>query len=194
MKDGNRRGSISDGTRTSLRNNKPAPVAQGSKEVASLREKIKMLEGQIKLRETALETSTNSFLEKEKDLHNKIEELECRVEEFNQNSSLCKLSFEKVAEEIKSQSSSSCQFKENGNIMPPVNSEILIITVLRSNDDNLSEKELKPSTIENKNGNLDDMLTELASLKGKKQIHGKRAEGYAREIFRDKSQVCRGRR
>ncbi|XP_031278368.1 myosin-10-like [Pistacia vera] len=157
MKDGNRRGSISDGTRTSLRNNKPAPVAQGSKEVASLREKIKMLEGQIKSRETALETSTNSFLEKEKDLRTKIEELECRVEEFNQNSSLCKLSFEKVAEEIKSQSSSSCQFKENGNIMPPVN----------SNDDNLSEKELKPSTIENKNGNLDDMLTELASLKEK---------------------------
>lgn len=53
-------------------------------------------QGQIKLKETALETSTNSFLEKEHDLRHKIEELECRVEEFNQNSSFCKLSFEKV--------------------------------------------------------------------------------------------------
>lgn len=53
-------------------------------------------QGQIKLKETALETSTNSFLEKEKDLKNKIEELESRVEEFSQNSSFCKLSFEKV--------------------------------------------------------------------------------------------------
>ncbi|XP_044484541.1 myosin-4-like isoform X2 [Mangifera indica] len=161
MKDGNRRGSISDGARTASRNSKPVPIAQGSKEVASLREKIRMLEGQIKLKETALETSTNSFLEKEKDLRKKIEELEFRVEEFDQNSSFCKLSFGKVAEEIRSPaevlSSSSCLFKENGNFMPPVN----------SNNGNLSEKELKPSTIDNKIGNLDDMLTELASLKEK---------------------------
>lgn len=44
-----------------------------------------------------MEASTNSFVEKEKDLKNKIEELECRVEELNQNStSLCELSFQKV--------------------------------------------------------------------------------------------------
>lgn len=35
-----------------------------------------------------METSTASFLEKEKDLQNVIEELENRVEEINQNSSL----------------------------------------------------------------------------------------------------------
>lgn len=46
------------------------------------------LQGQIKLKEAALETSTASFLEKEKDLQNVIEELENRVEEINQNSSL----------------------------------------------------------------------------------------------------------
>lgn len=43
-------------------------------------------QGQVKLKETALETSANSFLEKERDLLNKIEELEHRVEELNQKS------------------------------------------------------------------------------------------------------------
>ena len=43
-------------------------------------------QGQIKLKEAALESSTASFLEKEKDLQNVIEELENRVEEINQNS------------------------------------------------------------------------------------------------------------
>lgn len=43
-------------------------------------------QGQIKSKETALETSTAAFLEKEKDLQNIIEELESRVEEINQNS------------------------------------------------------------------------------------------------------------
>lgn len=50
-----------------------------------------ILQGQIKLREAALETSTASFLEKEKDLQNIIEELESRVEEINQNSSVMKV-------------------------------------------------------------------------------------------------------
>ena len=45
-------------------------------------------QGQIKLKETALEASTNSFLEKEKDLQNKIEELESKMEELNQSSAL----------------------------------------------------------------------------------------------------------
>lgn len=44
LRDSNRRASVSDGTRSTLRNNKPAAVPQGTKEVASLREKIKLLE------------------------------------------------------------------------------------------------------------------------------------------------------
>ena len=40
----------------------------------------------MKSKEAALETPTASFLEKEKDLQNIIEELESRVEEINQNS------------------------------------------------------------------------------------------------------------
>ncbi|CAL5434982.1 unnamed protein product [Camellia sinensis] len=46
----------------------------------------KTTQGQIKLKEAALETLANSFLEKEKDLEDKIEELERRLEELSQNS------------------------------------------------------------------------------------------------------------
>lgn len=51
---------------------------------------------QITLKENALETSCNAFLEKEKDLQNKIEELEARLEELNQNT-FCKFLSAKVS-------------------------------------------------------------------------------------------------
>ncbi|XP_057796396.1 uncharacterized protein LOC131012460 isoform X1 [Salvia miltiorrhiza] len=49
------------------------PVARGSKEASN---KIKLLECEIKLKETALEKSAHAFSEKEKILHKRIEELE----------------------------------------------------------------------------------------------------------------------
>lgn len=42
-------------------------------------------QGQIKLKESALERSTNTFLEKERDLQDKIEELDKRLEELSLN-------------------------------------------------------------------------------------------------------------
>ena len=45
----------------------------------------------IKSKETALEMSTSSFLEKERELQSKIEELEDKVEEFNQSIALQKV-------------------------------------------------------------------------------------------------------
>ncbi|KAJ0265560.1 Myosin heavy chain-related protein [Hirschfeldia incana] len=70
-------------TKTAQRNsnNKGSPV--GAKEVAVMKDKIKLLEGQIKLKETALEASSNMFIEKKKNLKNRIEELEASL---NQNS------------------------------------------------------------------------------------------------------------
>ncbi|KAK4435305.1 hypothetical protein Salat_0693900 [Sesamum alatum] len=62
------------------------PVSCGSEEAANLKEKIKLLEDQIKLKETALEISSNTFLEMEKDLRNKIEELEERLEALDESS------------------------------------------------------------------------------------------------------------
>ncbi|KAL8543723.1 hypothetical protein ACS0TY_004329 [Phlomoides rotata] len=61
-------------------------VRTSSKEVENLKERIKSLVGKIELKESALDTSSNAFLEKEKDLHNKIKELEERLEMLNQNS------------------------------------------------------------------------------------------------------------
>lgn len=45
----------------------------------------------IQSKETALETSTTSFLKKEKELQTKIEELEDKLEEFNQSIALQKV-------------------------------------------------------------------------------------------------------
>lgn len=45
----------------------------------------------IKSKETALEMSTSSFLEKERELQSKIEELEDKVEEFNHSIALQKV-------------------------------------------------------------------------------------------------------
>ncbi|KAG6428674.1 hypothetical protein SASPL_112927 [Salvia splendens] len=74
------------------------PVLRGSKEVAVLKERIKLLEGQIKLRESTLEISSNAFLEREKDLHYKIEELERRMEMLNQTTIQYKNALEKIAD------------------------------------------------------------------------------------------------
>ncbi|XP_010533684.1 PREDICTED: myosin-13 isoform X2 [Tarenaya hassleriana] len=68
--------------------NKGGSVAHSSKEVSSMKERIKLLEGQIKMKETALEASSNMFVEKERDLKSRIEELETQLEELNQTNVL----------------------------------------------------------------------------------------------------------
>ena len=50
LKDSNGRGPVSDGTKAAPKNNKSAPVPRGSKEVASLKEKIKLLEVNLHLK------------------------------------------------------------------------------------------------------------------------------------------------
>ncbi|XP_051129921.1 uncharacterized protein LOC127250600 isoform X3 [Andrographis paniculata] len=65
------------------RNSKPLP--HGPKEIANLKERIKWLEVQIRLKETALEMSVNSFTEKENDLRRKILELEAKLETIDQS-------------------------------------------------------------------------------------------------------------
>lgn len=174
IKESSKRSAVSEGTKTNLRNNKSAPVPYGSKEVANLREKIKLLEGQIKLKETALEASASSFAEKERDLQNKIEELVSRLEELNQNSAIfCynqpqKLSEDDigvnsngdVAEDYRNtdenpSSSSYGTCKENGN------SRLLI----KSDHSTASEQEPKASCINNTDHNADKLLSELVTLK-----------------------------
>lgn len=173
IKESSKRSAVSEGTKTNLRNNKSAPVPYGSKEVANLREKIKLLEGQIKLKETALEASASSFAEKERDLQNKIEELVSRLEELNQNSAIfCHnqpqksseddigvISIGDIAEDFRSTdenpSSSYGTCKENGN------SRVLI----KSDHSTASEQEPKASCINNTDHNADKLLSELVTLK-----------------------------
>ncbi|XP_013748185.1 myosin-7 [Brassica napus] len=68
-------------TKTAQRNNNNKGSPLGAKEVAVMKDKIKLLEGQIKLKETALEASSNKFIEKEKNLKNRIEELETSLDQ-----------------------------------------------------------------------------------------------------------------
>ncbi|XP_045814683.1 intracellular protein transport protein USO1-like isoform X2 [Trifolium pratense] len=88
FRDTSGRNQLSDGTKTSPINKKTASSPQNSKEMASMREKIKMLEGLVKSKETALETSTTSSMKKEKELQSRIMELENKVEEVNRNFTL----------------------------------------------------------------------------------------------------------
>ncbi|OMO79500.1 Prefoldin [Corchorus capsularis] len=159
LKESNGRAVVSDGTKTAFRNNKSAAVPRGPtpKEVASLKEKIKSLEGQIKLKESALETSTNIFLEKERDLQKKINELESRVDELNeQSTSICQSQFEQKFNDTKGVTSNgiisdgeACIFEGSRNTASFVNS---------------TPKEVRASIV-NKDYNHDELIAELASLK-----------------------------
>ncbi|PKA58822.1 hypothetical protein AXF42_Ash000915 [Apostasia shenzhenica] len=82
LKDDNTRSANSGAyiqTNTRNKSNKLAPAPQGSKEVAGLREKIKLLEEKIVQKDSALEETKNSFFKKEKDLNNRIDELEMEI-------------------------------------------------------------------------------------------------------------------
>ncbi|XP_073055661.1 uncharacterized protein [Primulina eburnea] len=64
---------------------KTTPPHWGNKEVTNLKERIRLLEGQLMLKGNALETSSNLFSKKEKDLYSKIEELEATLEALNRS-------------------------------------------------------------------------------------------------------------
>ncbi|KAL5994439.1 hypothetical protein ACLOJK_024489 [Asimina triloba] len=126
LKDNNTRILNTDGTiRSASRSNKMNRSPPATKEVSNLREKIKLLEGEIKQKEAAFESSTISFLKKEKDLSNRIEELEKFIEEGNQKNNIC-FSKDKVIEEANG--------VENGTI------NSVIPRVKRNDDENLGAK------------------------------------------------------
>ncbi|KAG6399307.1 hypothetical protein SASPL_140783 [Salvia splendens] len=76
-RDGSGRTTAADAVKSGPKTSKP--VSRGSKEASNLKEKIKLLECEINLKETSLEKSAHAFSEKEKILHKKIEELEERL-------------------------------------------------------------------------------------------------------------------
>ncbi|XP_010273099.1 PREDICTED: early endosome antigen 1 [Nelumbo nucifera] len=183
LKDGTVQVTGLEGTKQTLRNNKSGPVSRGSKEVASLREKIKLLEGQIKLKEAALESSANSFLQKEKDLCTRIDELENRVEELNQNSTrIFEDQFQKEAkgtEKINGDATNFEELRNEENLLDSEKCSKAYISVqcdnerehIRSSSGTFLEKELKVSTSHtNDQENLVELLSEMASLKEKNKF------------------------
>ncbi|CDP09767.1 unnamed protein product [Coffea canephora] len=168
IKDSNGRVTASDGTKGTSKNNKFQNASRTPKEVASLKEKVKLLEGQIKLRETALEKSTSSFLEKEKDLQNKIEELEQRLEVLNHNTtSFCQENCYKISEAPKDltldsrlaedvmdatgkQSTDACIPEENS------------APSSRKSHDDLTQNDVKSCASDSR---VEELLSELTSLK-----------------------------
>ncbi|XP_058009642.1 uncharacterized protein LOC110662298 isoform X2 [Hevea brasiliensis] len=173
LKESSKLTAVSDNTKTALRNNKSAPVPHGSEEAAILWEKIRLLEGQIKLKEAALETSANSFLKKERDLLNKIEELEHRVEELNQNSAIF---FDSQHQELPEDNNG---VTSNGDLSKDIRStdDYLSSTAWISGDNGnakslvksncaiISGEELKTSVISNGDCNTNELISELESLK-----------------------------
>ncbi|XP_059642826.1 uncharacterized protein LOC132284715 isoform X2 [Cornus florida] len=139
------------------------------------KDKMKFSEDQIKLKEMSLETFSNSFLEVEKDLQIKIEELERRLEEIDRNSmSLCEYEFQKVDIGKEDATLNANEPKEasytanNLSIVECISNETgSAVSLTKSNDDDiLSEKKLEAS---DKNtgdqSNLDKLLNEMTLLK-----------------------------
>ncbi|KAI4343260.1 hypothetical protein MLD38_027788 [Melastoma candidum] len=63
-------------------NNKVLPDYRDDDEIANLRAKLQLLEGEIKLKDAALEDSTNLLSDKEKDSTKRIKELETKLEDI----------------------------------------------------------------------------------------------------------------
>ncbi|XP_042512330.1 myosin-3-like [Macadamia integrifolia] len=172
----------SDGPKPTSRNNKSAPISRGSKEVANLREKIKLLEGQIKQKEASLEKSTSSFLEREKDLCNKIEELERRMEELSQHgTSFCEEQCQKEAKDAEGTNANASKSEGGTSLEEKLEFSNMNATVFMSGqngtekpfisyNETSSEKELLVAPIHNSDQeNLSELLSEIALLKERNQ-------------------------
>ncbi|EYU29739.1 hypothetical protein MIMGU_mgv1a000817mg [Erythranthe guttata] len=145
---------IKEGLKTSK------PVSRALKEVANLKERIKLLEDQIKFKECALETLNNAFLEKEKDLHNKIGELEERLEEINQKSiDYSESEAEKAAALAEHRDQNFTLTKEARNNDEDSNSK-----------DNESQEGLKGSANNNNSGEVDELTNEMELMKEKNKL------------------------
>ncbi|XP_061337273.1 intracellular protein transport protein USO1-like [Gastrolobium bilobum] len=146
------------------KNQKTALTPQNLKELANLREKIKTLEGLVQSKETALDTSTTSFLEKEKELQTKIEELENKLEEFNRSIALQKVVQDSttISSEISGEVSSTVEHLNNS----ARGSEETGAALLFKSNINLPEKEAGTSIVDTADSNnLSGILNELSSLK-----------------------------
>ncbi|CAA3025314.1 Hypothetical predicted protein [Olea europaea subsp. europaea] len=177
IKDSNGRAITFDGAKATSKTSKSMPPLRGSKEITNLKEKIRLLEDQIKLKETALERSTNTFLEKEKDLHNKIEELQGRLEGLNQSSfNFCQNEIQKVAEKV-------INADDDTRTMTSISNINSSLTVVQKSDDHSTSDKLKASS--NNSQDLEESLSLLSFLKEK----NKSMEGELKEMQERYSEI-----
>ncbi|GER44555.1 myosin heavy chain-related protein [Striga asiatica] len=150
LKDGSGRGMNVDAVKTNSKTSKP--TARVSKEVASLKERIKFLESQIKSKETDLEISATEFLDKEKDLHNKIEELEGRLRVFQRTDHEVEKNFQEYRDKISSTTSINRE-KSNGLLEAQIDSTTNTTFVEELND--------QMTLLKEKNKSMEDDLKEM---------------------------------
>ncbi|KAL3331317.1 hypothetical protein AABB24_034907 [Solanum stoloniferum] len=174
LKDTNSRVIASNGMKTISKNNKSMPASAGSREVASLKEKIKLLEGQIKRKESALESSTNSFLEKERDLQDRIEELDKRLEELSQNAErLSEQESRKVVAEVLSP-----EEDESSNQMLTRKS----MEASASNTRHLEELSSEVELLKEKNNVMEDELMEMQERYSELSLKFAEVEGERQQL------------
>ncbi|KAJ0431204.1 putative NT-type C2 domain-containing protein [Helianthus annuus] len=143
---------------------------------SNLKDGIKILEGQIKLKETALECSEASFLEKEKDLKHIIEELERRLEVLDQNienlqvataqnSNSSTISDDVIEPEIKKTEDQRI-FEVSSNEMELLNKNKCMEIELKEMQERYSEISLKFAEVE---GERQQLVMTLRSIRNKKK-------------------------
>ncbi|GFP79516.1 hypothetical protein PHJA_000095100 [Phtheirospermum japonicum] len=138
--------------------------------VENLKKRIKLLEDQIKAKESALETSYHAFLDKENGLYNKIGELEGRLEVLVQSSiRYCSNEVEKAAAlaedkdpNLRSEEARNCDDDDD-----PANKKNRTAPSLTSNDSNLPGA---TNCCADNTKHLDNLSNEMGLLKQRNQL------------------------
>ncbi|CAN1253752.1 hypothetical protein LINPERPRIM_LOCUS8405 [Linum perenne] len=137
-------------TLRSLNKEKETALRTNNSEAASnFREKVKLLEVQMKSKETAFETSVGSFMQKERDLMIKIEELEQKVVGFNQ-----------------------CCANVTGNLHLKLDDDSMNVADGISRMDSEVKSELKSFIVDDIDSKVDELAKELLSVKERNEEMG----------------------
>ncbi|KAI3422740.1 uncharacterized protein J3R85_011826, partial [Psidium guajava] len=152
-----RRAVVSEGKKGTPRSNKLAQVSSSNKELTGLQEKIKLLEDHIQSKQAAYDSMKDSFLARESDLQNIIEELESRLQEKRpeDNGEITPTNVTPEEKETPAENLCNASRKpgENGNTTHGDHYDIVL------------DNEAFISSSNAREGNFVEQLTELASLR-----------------------------
>ncbi|KAK1290812.1 hypothetical protein QJS10_CPB18g01544 [Acorus calamus] len=173
LKDSNARLTAPDGnTKLTAKSTKSSPGPRKTKEVADLREKIKLLEGEMKLKDAALEDSKHSFLMMEADFCNRIEELEKGIKEITQHGpSTCEDGDKEDAKDVEKKAASGGFFRDSTEatlLHHEITStnrtdsdEPKVLNGYTSDHEDLSELRSELISLKERNKSMEDELKEM---------------------------------